>query len=176
MTLGLKAALLGAHRRPQVVTTYAQPQGSAGGGAAWNGAYGPSWMTGSSSNWRNIVNGGASGGAAGGFQSTAAPGASTGWIGAPSWSNSNAKWRQYYASLEQQPQTVTVSQGHRGLLGSKLDFLFGDRGWGGNYSYAAPAANVSYGYSSPAVGVNYGYASPSAGVSYGGPRFSATYG
>ncbi len=163
MTIGLKAALLGAHHRPQVVT-YGQPQAAAGGGAAWNGAYGPSWMNGSNSDWRKIIEGGA-GGASNGFKSTAAPGASSGWIGAPSWSNSNAKWRQYYASLEQQPQTVTVSHGgHRGLLGAKLDWL----GLGGghrSYSYAAPAANVSY-----------GYASPSVGVGYGGSRFGATYG
>ncbi|MDD2867173.1 hypothetical protein [Neomegalonema sp.] len=177
MTLGLKAALLGGLHRPRQVVTFAQPQGASGSGAAWNGAYGPSWMTGSSSgNWRNIINGGGAGGASGGLQSTSAPGSSSGWIGAPSWSNSNAKWRQYYASVEQQPQTVTVSHGRRGLLGAKLDLLGLGGGWGRSYSYAAPAGNVSYGYGygAPAVGVSYG--APAVGVSYGGPRFSASYG
>ena len=162
MTLLLKAGLLGGWNRPQQVI-YTQPQSS----GAWNGAYGPSWMRGGG------IRIGANGGASGGIDSTRAPGAATGWIGAPSWSNSNAKWRQYYAGLENQPTITTTSGGHRGLLGGLLGGLFGH----GRHDYA-PAA--SYGYGAPSYSVGVGYGSPSSGVGvgggYGGGRWGGSLG
>lgn len=147
MTLGL---LFGGLHRPNVASAHAQHGGQ---GAAWDGAYGPSWMRGSSGGWRDAIKG-----TAGGLQSTRAPGAATGWIGAPSWSNSNSKWRAYYASLEHAQPMAGSTGGHGGVLGGLLGGLLGGHGHGGGHgggvSVRAPFTSVDVGGGGQGRGVS----------------------